>query len=362
MPQRPLHASELTRIVLIVGGLIVLALLAWQLSEVLLLAFAALVFASLLRGFSDVIQRYTRLHQAISFALSCLLVALLIAGFFYLLGVQIQSQLGALAEQLPVTLKAVGQRFGIPDLDASIGEKLTGLFQNGATVGSLAGYTQGAFGVASSLLIVIVAGIYLGLNPQEYRNGFLFLVPRPNREVVGDALDNSGRALRLWLIGQLLVMVSIGVLTGGALFLIGMPSALALGFIAGVLEFIPFIGPILAAVPALLIALGSDNPYMVYWVAGAYLVIQQIENNVLVPLIQRQTVALPPVLGLFSLVAFGILFGVLGILLAIPLTVVLLVLVKHLYVREGLDEEVTLPGEPIDPVPEGEHQLTAPQP
>jgi predicted PurR-regulated permease PerM len=341
---RQLPAGEIARIVLIGGGLLALALLAWHLSEVLLLAFAALVFASVLRGISDLIAHWTRLPPTASFALACVLMALAIGGFLYLLGVQIQAQLATLIAELPGTIRTLGNRLGFPDLDASVLEGLPGFLQNGA-LGSLAGLSSGVLGAVSSLLIVLVAGIYLGLAPHEYRNGLLYLVPRRHRPVVGEALDNAGRALRLWLVGQLLVMVSIGVLTWLALFFIGIPSALALAFIAGVLEFIPFIGPIVAAIPALLIALTLDDPYKVVWVLIAYLVVQQLENNILVPLIQRRTVSLPPVLGLFSLLAFGILFGVLGILLAIPLTVVLLVLVKQLYVREGLDETVSLPGE-----------------
>jgi predicted PurR-regulated permease PerM len=345
-----IKSGEVVRIVLIGGGLIVLALVAWQLSEVLLLAFAAVVFGAVLRGFADQIQMRTHLPMPVSFGLACLLIAAAIAGFFYLVGVQIQSQLGGLAQQLPDLIHATGQRFGISNLETDVVDRITGTLKSGAGVGSLAGYAGGLFGVASSTLIVLVAGIYLGMSPEEYRRGVLHLVPHHSRELVSDALDNAGRALRLWLLGQLLVMLSIGVLTGLAMFVIGMPSALALGFIAGVLEFIPFIGPIMAAVPAVLIALTSNDPYLIYWVVGAYLIIQQLENNILVPIIQRQTVDLPPVLGLFALVAFGILFGVLGILLAIPLTVVLLVLVKHLYIREALEDEVTLPGEPVEEV------------
>ena len=342
-----LPASEIARIVLIVGGIVALALLAWYLAEVLLLAFAAVLFACVLRGVSDLIEERTPVPAKASFAVACVLMASAIAGFVFLLGMQVQNQLGTLINELPDTIRALGNRVGVSNLDAIVSERVPNFLQNGA-LGSIAGLSSGVLGAVSSLLIVLVGGIYLGLTPLEYRSGFLFLFPRQNRQVISDALDNTGRALRLWLLGQLLVMVSIGVLTWIALVFIGIPSALALAFIAGVLEFIPFIGPILAAIPALLIALTLDDPYKVLWVLGAYLIVQQLENNILVPLIQRRTVSLPPVLGLFSLLAFGILFGILGILLAIPLTVVLLVLVKHLYVREGLDEEVSLPGEPAD--------------
>jgi predicted PurR-regulated permease PerM len=128
------------------------------------------------------------------------------------------------------------------------------------------------------------------------------------------------------------------------LFAIGMPSALALGFLAGLSEFVPIVGPILSAIPALLLAF-SEGGNMVFWVAGLYLLIQQLEGNVIMPLVQRKTVDLPPVVALFALVALGILFGPLGVLLGTPLTVVLYVAVNQLYVRDTLGEDAEIPGE-----------------
>jgi predicted PurR-regulated permease PerM len=123
-----------------------------------------------------------------------------------------------------------------------------------------------------------------------------------------------------------------------------MPSALVLGLLAGLLEFIPFAGPIIAAVPAVLLAL-VVGPDMALWVAGLYLVVQQLEGNLLSPLIQQYAVDLPGVVLLFSLIGFGILFGTLGVVLAAPLAVVTLVLVKRLYVIETLDTATPIPGE-----------------
>lgn len=149
---------------------------------------------------------------------------------------------------------------------------------------------------------------------------------------MGDALDNAGRALRLWLVGKIVMMVVVGVLTTTGLYLIGVPSALALGFMAGMLEFVPFVGPILSFVPAAAVALASGEVSF-WWVFGLYLLIQQLENNLLVPLIQQRTVQLPPVLGLFAIVAMGLLFGPLGVVMGVPLTIVLMALVKQLYIR-----------------------------
>jgi predicted PurR-regulated permease PerM len=154
----------------------------------------------------------------------------------------------------------------------------------------------------------------------------------------------SERALRLWLKGQAIAMVVVGLLTGLGLWALGMPSALTLGLLAGVLEFIPFAGPIIAAVPAILLAL-AVSPELALWVTLLYVAIQQFEGNLLTPLVQQYAVDLPGAVLLFSLIGFGTLFGTLGVILAAPLAVVTMVLVKRLYVIETLDTPTPIPGE-----------------
>jgi predicted PurR-regulated permease PerM len=153
-----------------------------------------------------------------------------------------------------------------------------------------------------------------------------------------------GRALRLWLLGQLLAMFLVGAMIALGLWALGVPSALALGFIAGMLEFVPFLGPIIAALPGVAVGLGEGMETAV-WVMALYFIVQQGEGYFIIPLVQQGTVALPPALTLFAIVAFGLLFGPLGILFATPLTVVAFVVVKKLWVRDTLHEETELPGE-----------------
>jgi predicted PurR-regulated permease PerM len=143
-----------------------------------------------------------------------------------------------------------------------------------------------------------------------------------------------GSALRLWLVGQLFAMALVGILAGLGLWLLGIPSALALGLIAGLLEFVPVVGPIAAAVPAVLLAMlvGWEESLMV---AGLYFAIQQVEGYVITPLVQQRAVDLPPALTLFSLIALGTVFGVPGVLLAAPMTVAIYVALKTLYLRLG---------------------------
>jgi predicted PurR-regulated permease PerM len=139
-------------------------------------------------------------------------------------------------------------------------------------------------------------------------------------------------------------MVFIGLLTGIGLWLLGIPGALALGVIAFILEFVPFVGPILSSIPAILLALAFD-PATAIWVVLLYIVIQQLEGNVIEPLVQQRAVDLPPALLLFSIVAGGLIFGMVGVVFAAPLLVVVFVMVKRLYVRDALGTHTDLPGE-----------------
>jgi predicted PurR-regulated permease PerM len=139
-------------------------------------------------------------------------------------------------------------------------------------------------------------------------------------------------------------MFMVGALIAAGLALVGVPPALALGLIAGVTEFIPIVGPVIGAAPALLLASTQDWP-TVAWTLGVFVVVQQIESNVIMPLVAGRAVALPPAVGLFAVVALGVLFGPLGLFLGYPLAIVIDTAVRRLYVRETLGEDVEIVGE-----------------
>jgi predicted PurR-regulated permease PerM len=193
-------------------------------------------------------------------------------------------------------------------------------------------------------LVTIFAGIYIAAQPILYRVGICKLFPEDWREKVAEALDRLEDGLRLWLVGQLIQMVIIGCLSGLAVWLIGLPSPLALGVIAGVLEFIPYLGPILSALPAILVAVTVDLS-SILWTVVAYILIHQAEGHLIMPLIQRQLVYTPPAVMLFSITTITALFGWAGAIFAAPITVLAFVAIKKLYVRDTLREPTSLPGE-----------------
>ena len=315
--------------------------LAWllvELSGLLLLVFGAILVAAIFDALADPIARVTRLPERWALLVAVLLVFVVIALSGWLFGAQINAQIAELQQTLPRAWLTFETWLG----NTALGERLLAAVRDWApsgpglvrNVGSVAAATAGA---VVNLLLVVVAGIYLAAQPRIYRSGLLHLIPPQSRPAGREAMAAAGRGLRLWLGAQLLGMVAIGALTTVGLWLIGVPSALALGLLAGLAEFVPIVGPIIAAIPALLIALtlGTDT---LMWTLLLYLAIQQIEGNVIMPIVTRHAVELPPALALFSVVALGILFGPLGVLFGAPLAVVIFVLVRELYVKRVLGE------------------------
>ena len=333
------------RRVLIVLGLAAVFFLVWQLRILLLMLFGAIVVASIFRAVADLICKYTRLSNGISTALSIILVLGSLAALIAVFGAHVGSQVQSLRETLPAAWKALEQRIGDIGLSAQLDKLVATVTSPGG--GSLSGFGRTLISIGgglADLIVVIFAGIYLATQPNFYRMGAIKLVPPLRRKVAAEAMLESERALRLWLKGQAIAMVVVGLLTGLGLYALGMPSAFTLGLLAGVLEFIPFAGPIIAAVPAILLAM-AVSPELALWVGLLYLAVQQFEGNLLTPLVQQYAVDLPGAVMLFALIGFGSLFGTLGVILAAPLAVVTMVLVKRLYVIETLDTPTPIPGE-----------------
>lgn len=329
-----------------VFGIAAALFLIWQLSGVLLLAFSAVIVAVLLRSIADPVVERTPLPEGLAVALAGLAVVVVIGGALWLFGAVLADQTQQLLANLPTSAA---------DLRAMVstwpfGDQLTRLdgsgLMNGASgiVGRVGGYAMTTISVATSLVLVIIAGVFLAVSPRVYRDGLVILFPPERRDALREAADATGGALKKWLLGQLTDMVVVGVLTGIGLALIGLPSPLALGLIAGLLAFVPIVGSIAGAIPALLVAAQGGWELMA-WTLLVYVVVQQIEGNLIYPFIQKRAVKLPPVLTLFGILGFGTLFGFIGVFVATPMMVVLFVNVRLLYLRRTLGEDISVPGE-----------------
>lgn len=342
----PTDDRQIVRTTLIVLTIAALFALAWMLRSVLMLLFAAVLIAVILRAAANWLQR--RLSVPTWAALTLVIVAFLgtLALVSWLFGAQIDSQMRELIARLPQAYSQFKIRVGQPDLDHQLILQLRAMAPDGGTiVSAVTTIVGGVTGAVSGLILAIVGGIYLAAQPGLYRSGMLLLIPKGRRQNVDEAVERSGEALKRWLLAQLIAMATVGALAGIGLSIIGVPSPLALALIAGLFEFVPVAGPFISAIPAVLLAL-TVGLNEVLLTAGLYLLIQQIEGNVLMPIIQARSVDLPPALTLFSLVALGLLFGIPGVLMATPLTVVGYVMVRKLYINDALGESVRLPGDP----------------
>ena len=178
--------------------------------------------------------------------------------------------------------------------------------------------------------------LYLAADPRRYLDGLVRLGPKPSRGKVRPALLKAGTGLQRWLMGQSISMLVIGAGTALGLWLLGLEQAFLLGLIAGVFAFVPVFGAIAAGLLSVLVAF-VDGPRTALYVGLLFLLIQQIEEYIVLPFVQRWAVRLPPVLGLVAALAFGVLFGPLGVVFATPLMVVVMILVEELYVEEVAD-------------------------
>ena len=317
-------------------AVIAAALLLWQLANVLLLGFAGVLIAVFLRACANAVHRLTRLPEGWALALVLLLLVALIGLGAWLLLPPIVGQieqllisLPGLIAQLEAQVKAVPALRTLtqqsPSFNALVSRAMTLVTSLSSTLFT----TVGAF---ANIFLVIVIGIFLAATPKLYRQDLLRLVPVTARERARQLIGKLGATLRDWLLGELLAMLMVAVCTALGLWLVGVPYALTLGIAAGLLDFIPYLGPVLSTAPSALIALTSGGVGLAVWAVLIHIIVQQLEGNLFQPLIQKEAVSIPPALLLLTLVAFGQLFGLLGLIVATPLLAVGIVVVKELYV------------------------------
>jgi predicted PurR-regulated permease PerM len=223
-------------------------------------------------------------------------------------------------------------------LRANLAQQIAGLSSHFFSIFS------SAMAVLGSLILILFIAIFIAVEPRTYRRGIMHLVPHESRPKASQVLDAMAVTLRRWLGAQLIGMLVIGSVTTVVLLLLGVRAAIALGIIAGLLEFIPYFGPILSAVPAVAMAF-LDGPELALWVVVAYLAIQQLEGNLLMPVLMKEGLDLPPALTIVAQAALALVFGFVGLLIAVPLLGTVMVPIKLLYVQDVVGDDVPLPGE-----------------
>lgn len=329
--------------------LLAVAYLLWSGIHVLLLAFAGTLVAIFLWSLSDWLSQRTGMRYGWSLALVVLALSLLIGGLSWLMAHHLTEQLLKLEQQVPKSLNQIRNELQGTDWGRNLLEKAPQVVESidpSGTFARLSNVVSSVTYFLIAVLVLIIVGIFGAAEPSQYRTGLLYLVPAPQRGRVDQALDAVVFNLRGWLVGQLCLMVMMGVTTTVGLWLLGVPLALTLGLMAGILEVIPYIGPWISVVPAALIALPMGSHTLVL-VLLLYFALHIAEGYIMVPLVQRRAIHLPPALTLISQILLGELLGLMGLLVAAPLTVSVVVFVKMLYVKDALGEKaVEVPGEP----------------
>lgn len=316
-------------------------LVVWFAGRALLLVGAAVLVAVLLHAASAGLARLTRLGRRLSLLLILLVALAAIGTGIWTAASDLTVQVQELAGQLQDAWSRLAERLrsftaGRQALDQlQSPQALPGSGMLGGLTERIVGAASVTIGGLADLLIVLVLGIYFAVEPEAYLRGFLSLVPPPRRERARAILVQAAATLHDWLLGQLFAMTLIGTLSSLGLWLLGVPQALVLGLIAGLTSFIPNLGPILGLVPALVVAFGVSG-WLALYVLVLYLAIQAVESNLITPLIQRRAVDLPPGLTLTAQLVMGLLGGILGLMLAVPLAAVTLVVVKMAYIEDVL--------------------------
>lgn len=327
---------DATHLILIALSLVAVAAALWLIADAIVIAFGGIVLATVLLSLSTPLARATGLKPRWSLLIVVLGLLGIAALLAWLFGNEFARELAELQRRLPT---AAAEFVAWLNQSAAGRVVVRAIQQSGA---NLAAFNEAgtlvakALGAGANLLLILFLAIYFASDPLLYRDGALRLAPPARRPQLKRALIEAGVALRKWVVAQVIAMIAVGALIGVAMGVLGVPLALSLGVTAAILEFIPVIGPIVAAVPAILLAF-SKGPEMAFYVTLIYIAVQQIESNIITPLVQRWAVRLPPVIGLLAIVACGLLFGVLGVVFAMPIAVVVMVLVKKLYVEDTLE-------------------------
>ena len=320
------------------------ALLVLRLIDVLILVFVAVVIAATLRPMVSALQ-----HRGIPKALALLLIYLgilgVLVGLFVLVIPALVNQGGALVRGLPQVyaslvasleknpneaIRTLPQRLPTGDQLASQLQAVSGVVLTGAL-----GIGMGVVTFLIQMLTIVVLSTYLTLDQSRLERFWLSLAPAARRPELLAIWREIESRLGGYVRGELLLMTSIGVLASIGYLVIGLPYALALGALAGLLEFVPMIGPTLGAIPAIIVAL-AISPQAALLVVGYTILIQLAENNLLVPRLMGHSVGVSPVIVILAVFAFSSLLGITGAFLAIPLAAILQVLMDHLVVHAGV--------------------------
>lgn len=318
--------------VAIVALFVIVILLLKSTFSVLLMILAAIIIALYFHGLAGLIERRAKMPRKWSMFFSIAGTFLILTLLFWLIGSKVQSQIATLSDKLPQMVDQAKSQLSQYTWGQKILEQTSG--QNTQKLMSTAKkFFSSTFGVLGDIYIILFLGIFFTAGPSTYKEGVIALVPPEHKDQGNHVLNELGHNLKSWFKGKLFSMAVVAILTGIGLSILGVPMVFALAIIAGILNFVPNFGPIIAMIPAVLIGLTQGvNTALI--IAGLYMFIQVIESNLITPMVQKKLVSIPPALIIIGQLIIGSVTGYLGIILATPVVLIIIVLVKELYVKQ----------------------------
>jgi predicted PurR-regulated permease PerM len=300
--------------------------------NVFLLILAGTVIAVFFRGLSNFILNKTKWKEGICIAISIIGSFIVIVTLIYLIGSRVESQIAELSKTLPKTIENVKVQLKDSPFGAKIMEKISSEESIKKMQEFASQFFQSTFGIFGDIYVILFIGIFFTISPKTYLSGIIQLVPKKGKPKANEVLNKLGVQLLNWLKGKLFSMLIVFILTAIGLAIIGIPLWLVLALIAGLISFIPNFGPLIALLPAVLIAL-MEGPVTAAIVAGLYVFIQFVESNFITTLVQKKLLNMPPALIIIAQLLMRALIGGWGLVLATPVTVIIIVIVQELYVN-----------------------------
>lgn len=316
----------------IIALLVIVILIARVAFNVLLMVLAGAMIAVYFHGLADMIQRKTRMKRRWAMAISIFGSFAMLVTLLWFMGTKIQVQIQQLSNSLPITIANAKAKLA----ETPIGNKILDYVSNDDTskklMSTASHFFSTSFGVLGNLYVILLLSSFFTANPDMYKNGIILLVPKSKKELSSCVIDRISLALKGWLKSTMLSIVLITVILTVGLSLFGIPVALVLALIAGLLKIVPNFGSFLAMIPGVLLAFTiSTNTGIA--VTLLYIVSQTVVSSIITPIVQNRMINLPPALTIIAQVIMGTLSGGLGIILAVPLLSIVMILVDELYVK-----------------------------
>lgn len=337
MPANERQYSFIQKVWIVIGivcfAVVMLFLLRTAFS-VLLLVLAGALIAIFFRALAGLIEQKTGWNATVCLLISTIGTFLLIAATCWLIGAKVQAQIAGLSDTLPSTIDKARAQLQASELGKKILDRLSSP-GSAEKARALAGRLfSTSFGVLGDLYVIVFLGLFFTVSPKPYIAGFLQLIPIGGRQGAKKVITAIGNNLKKWLKGKLFAMLVVFVLTAIGLSIIGVPMWLTLAIIAGLLNFIPNFGPVIAMIPAVLIGLmqGTSTALII---AGLYILIQVVESNFITPMVQKKLIKIPPALIIISQLMMGVLTGSWGLVLATPLLAILMAVVQETYLKKN---------------------------